>query len=82
MSLTAAGTFGDLTALGPVQDDVDRQLDQLGAESAVDDELARLKAEVQAGAPQSALPADDTGMADHAQSQRPAADDGEAPPPE
>jgi phage shock protein A len=80
--LDRAGTFGDLTALGPGQDDVDRQLDQLGAESAVDDELARLKAEVQAGAPQSALPANDSGMADHAESHRPAADDGQAPPPE
>ncbi len=78
--LDRAGTFGDLTALGPVQDDVDRQLDQLGAESAVDDELARLKAEVQAGAPQSALPAGETGMADHEEAQKPADGDGEAPP--
>src|SRR5207253_9692974 len=58
--LQAAGAFGDLTALGPGQDDVNRQLDQPGAKSAVDDEFARLKAEVQSGAPQSALPADDT----------------------
>ena len=36
--LEAAGTFEDLTALGPGQDDVDRQLDQLGTKSAVDDE--------------------------------------------
>jgi phage shock protein A len=79
--LEAAGTFGDLTALGPGEDDVDRQLEQLGAKSAVDDEFARLKAEVQAGAPQSALPADDTGMADHAEAQQPASDHGEAPPP-
>jgi phage shock protein A len=57
--LEAAGTFGDLTALGPREDDVDRQLDQLGAKSAVDDELARLKAEIQPGASQSALPAGD-----------------------
>jgi phage shock protein A len=59
--LQAAGTFEDLTALGPGQDDVDRQLDRLGAKSAVDDEFARLKAEVQSGAPQSALHAGDTG---------------------
>jgi phage shock protein A len=78
--LEAAGTFEDLTALGPGQDDVDRQLDQLGAKSAVDDEFARLKAEVQSGAPQSALPSDDTGMADHAEAKQPAAADGEAPP--
>ena len=75
--LQAAGTFGDLTALGPGQDDVDRQLDQLGAKSAVDDELARLKAEVQSGAPQSALPAGDTGADDHAEAEQPAAGDGE-----
>jgi phage shock protein A len=55
--LQAAGTFEDLTELGPAQDDVDRQLDQLGAKSAVDDEFAKLKAEVGSGAPQSALPA-------------------------
>jgi phage shock protein A len=47
--LQAAGTFEDLTALGPAQDDIDRQLEQLGAKSAVDDEFARLKSEV--GAP-------------------------------
>ena len=79
--LQAAGTFEDLTAVGPGQDDVDRQLDQLGAKSAVDDEFARLNAEVQSGAPQSALPAGDTGTADHAEAQQPAAGDGEAPPP-
>ena len=55
--LQAAGTFEDLTAVGPPQDDVDRQLDQLGAKSAVDDELAKIKAEVESGADQSALPA-------------------------
>jgi phage shock protein A len=54
--LQAAGTFEDLTALGPPQDDVDRQLDELGAKSAVDDELAQLKAEVGSGTPQPALP--------------------------
>jgi phage shock protein A len=47
--LQAAGTFDDLTSLGPPQDDIDRQLDQLGAKSAVDDELAQLKAEVGSG---------------------------------
>jgi phage shock protein A len=79
--LEAAGTFEDLTALGPGQDDVDRQLDELGAKSAVDDEFARLKAEVQSGAPQSELPAGDTGTADDAKAQQPAAGDGEAAPP-
>jgi len=42
--LQRAGTFEGLTALGPGQDEVDRQLDQLGAKSAVYDEFARLKA--------------------------------------
>jgi phage shock protein A len=55
--LQAAGTFDDLTTLGPAQDDVDRQLEQLGAKSAVDDELANLKSELGSGTPQSALPA-------------------------
>jgi phage shock protein A len=50
--LQAAGTFDDLTSLGPPQDDIDRQLDQLGAKSAVDDELAQLKAEVGPGTPE------------------------------
>jgi phage shock protein A len=47
--LQAAGTFDDLTSLGPPQDDIDRQLEQLGANSAVDNELAQLKAEVGSG---------------------------------
>ena len=73
--------FERLTALGPGEDDVDRQLDQLGAKSAVDDEFARLKAEVQSGAPHAALLADDAGTADHAEVQQPADADGEAAPP-
>ena len=73
--------FERLTALGPAEDDVDRQLDQLGAKSAVDDEFARLKAEVQSGAPHAALLADDAGTADHAEAQQPADADGEAAPP-
>jgi phage shock protein A len=44
--LEAAGTFEDLTSLGPPQDDIDKQLAQIGAKSTVDDELAKLKAEV------------------------------------
>jgi phage shock protein A len=47
--LQAAGTFEDLTALGPGQDDVDRQLEQLGAKSAVDEGYAKLKAELGPG---------------------------------
>lgn len=64
--LQAAGTFEDLTALGSGQDEVERELDQLGATSGVDDELARLKAELQPGAAQPALPAENTGTANDA----------------
>jgi phage shock protein A len=70
--LQAAGTFEDLTTLGPAQDDVDRQLDQLGAKSAVDDELSKLKAELGSGARQPELPAGeaaDKGEPDSAQRQ-------------
>jgi phage shock protein A len=54
--LLAAGTVEDLTALDPGRDDVDRQHEQLGDKSEVDDEFAKLKAEVGLGAQQSALP--------------------------
>jgi phage shock protein A len=48
--LEAAGTFDDLTALGPGQDDIDRQLHELSSTSQVDDELAKMKAELGSGA--------------------------------
>ena len=44
--LEAAGTFDDLTQLGPGDDDIDRQLKELSTSSAVDDELAKMKAEL------------------------------------
>lgn len=47
--LEAAGTFEDLTALGEGKDDIDRQLEQLSSGAAVDDELAKLKAELGTG---------------------------------
>ena len=47
--LEAAGTFDDLTALGPGEDDIDRQLKELSVGPAVDDELAKMKAELGAG---------------------------------
>jgi phage shock protein A len=47
--LESAGTFEDLTALGDGQDDIDRQLHELSSQSVVDDELARMKAELGAG---------------------------------
>jgi phage shock protein A len=47
--LEAAGTFDDITQLGPGEDQIDRQLRELGQESAVDDDLARMKAELGQG---------------------------------
>jgi phage shock protein A len=47
--LEAAGTFDDLTQIGPAQDDIDRQLSALSSGSAVDDDLAKMKAELAAG---------------------------------
>lgn len=48
--LEEAGTFEDLTQLGSGQDDIDRQLHQLSSSSAVDDDLAKLRAELGQGA--------------------------------
>src|SRR5919107_1868761 len=47
--LEEAGTFDDLTQLGSGQDDIDRQLAALGTGGMVDDELAKLKAELGQG---------------------------------
>ncbi len=48
--LEDAGTFdSDLTTLGPGEDDIDRQLKALSSTSAVDDEMARMKAELGTG---------------------------------
>src|SRR5882757_2406302 len=49
--LEAAGTFEDLTQLGEGADDIDRQLAALGAGGMVDDELAKMKAELGMGTP-------------------------------
>jgi phage shock protein A len=49
--LEAAGTFDDITQIGGGgQDDIDRELAALGAGGAVDDELAKMKAELGPGA--------------------------------
>jgi phage shock protein A len=53
--LEAAGALDDLTAIGPGQDDIDRALAQLGAGSAVDADLARLKAELRPAEPRPEL---------------------------
>lgn len=48
--LEAAGVLGDITAIGDGgQDDIDRQLAQLSSGSMVDDELAKMKAELGVG---------------------------------
>jgi phage shock protein A len=52
--LEAAGTFDDITALGSGEDDIDRQLKSLSSQSAVDDDLSKMKAELGQGAPAAA----------------------------
>jgi phage shock protein A len=52
--LEAAGTFEDLTALGPGEDDIDRQLKQLSSSSEVDTELEKMRAELGTGTPKPA----------------------------
>jgi phage shock protein A len=47
--LEAAGAFDDVTALGPGEDDIDKQLKELSSSSAVDDDLAKMKAELGSG---------------------------------
>jgi phage shock protein A len=47
--LEAAGTFDDITQLGSGEDDLDRQLKQLTSSSQVDDDLAKLRAELGSG---------------------------------
>ncbi|MDX6724269.1 MAG: phage shock protein [Solirubrobacteraceae bacterium] len=47
--LEAAGAFDDNLALGSGQDDIDRQLHELTSQSQVDDDLAKMKAELGAG---------------------------------
>ncbi|MGI8624255.1 MAG: PspA/IM30 family protein, partial [Solirubrobacteraceae bacterium] len=67
--LEAAGAFDDSLALGGGQDDLDRQLSQLSSGAEVDDELARMKAELgPGGAP--AAPALETGSAPQPDSQK------------
>jgi phage shock protein A len=53
--LEKAGTLEDMTQLGPGQDDIDRQLTQLGTGQQVDDELEKMKAEIGSGGEAPAL---------------------------
>jgi phage shock protein A len=55
--LEQAGTFGDPTQLGGGEDDVDRQLAQLGDDGGVDAELAKMKAQLAEPNSPSQLPA-------------------------
>jgi phage shock protein A len=48
--LEAAGTFEDIGQLGSGEDDIDRQLKQLSSTPAVEDDLAKMKAELGSGA--------------------------------
>ena len=57
--LEAAGTFDDITQLGPGEDDLDRQLKALTSDSAVDDELSKMRAELGSG--EGAKPAGELG---------------------
>jgi phage shock protein A len=52
--LEAAGTFDDITALGPGEDDIDRQLKELSTTSEVDSDMAKMKAELGIGPPPAA----------------------------
>src|SRR3712207_2384621 len=63
--LEAAGTFDDITQLGPGEDDLDRQLKALTSESAVDDELSKMRAELGSG--EGAKPAGELGQGGQAQ---------------
>jgi phage shock protein A len=47
--LEAAGAFDDNLALGSGQDDIDRQLHELTSQTQVDDDLAKMKAELGSG---------------------------------
>ena len=49
--LEASGAFDDQLSLTAGQDDIDRQLHELSSASAVDDDLARLRAELGQGTP-------------------------------
>ena len=53
--LEAAGTFDDLTQIGGGSDDIDRQLAQVGSGGQVEDELAKMKAELGTGTEKPAL---------------------------
>jgi phage shock protein A len=65
--LEAAGTFEDLTALGGGQDDIERQLSEMTSGAQVDDELAKMKAELGPGSAGGDAPALGQGEKESAQ---------------
>jgi phage shock protein A len=67
--LERAGTFEDLTALGSGEDEIDRELKQLTTAGTVDDELAKMKAELGAGGGQA--PAIESGQGAESPEERP-----------
>jgi len=69
--LTASGALEDFTAGDQTQ--LDRELSQISSSSQVDDELAKLKAEVGSGAPQKEIAAGDAEPAPGAAGEQPAA---------
>jgi phage shock protein A len=60
--LDAAGAFDDVLQVGSGQDDIDKQLSELSTGAAVDDELAKMRAELNPGAA-AEQPALETGSA-------------------
>jgi phage shock protein A len=69
--LTSSGALEDFTAGDQTQ--LDRELAQISSSSQVDDELAKLKAEVGSGTPQKEIPASDAEPAPGAPGAQPAA---------
>jgi phage shock protein A len=67
--LEASGAFDDQLSLTAGQDDIDRQLHELTSQSQVDDDLAKMKAELGQGPPPQAL---EPGAAEAQQEERPA----------
>jgi phage shock protein A len=58
--LEASGAFDDQLSLTAGQDDIDRQLHELTSQSQVDDDLAKMTAELGQGPPPQALEAGET----------------------
>jgi phage shock protein A len=78
--LTSSGALEDFTAGDQTQ--LDRELAQVSSASQVDDELAKLKAEVGSGTPQKEIPAGDAAPAPDGGAAEPAARPAEEAAPE